>query len=58
MLEINCIGIKWLQMSEEIFFYVEKVKIFYDVRKEKNLCIIYKYLIFLQNSLQKKLPEI
>lgn len=40
MLEIsplkkNCIGIKWLQMSEEIFFYVEKVEIFYDVRKKK-----------------------
>lgn len=31
----NCIGIKWLQMSEEIFFYVEKVEIFYDVRKKK-----------------------
>lgn len=42
----NCIGIKWLQMSEEVFFYVEKVKIFYDVRKKKNLCIKYKYLIF------------
>lgn len=35
MLEINCIGIKWLQMSKEIFFYVEKVEIFYDVRKKK-----------------------
>lgn len=35
MLEINCIGIEWLQMSEEVFFYVEKVEIFYDVRKKK-----------------------
>lgn len=35
MLEINCIGIKWLQISEEFFFYVEKVKIFYVVRKKK-----------------------
>lgn len=35
MLEINCIGIKWLQVSEEIIFYVKKVKIFYDVRKKK-----------------------
>lgn len=40
MLEINCIGIKWLQMSEEIFFHVEKVKIFYDVRKKKT-CVLY-----------------
>lgn len=35
MLEINCIGIKWLQMSEEIFFYVEKVKIFMMSERKK-----------------------
>lgn len=40
MLEINCIGIKWLQMSEEIFFCAEKVKIFYNVRKKKT-CVLY-----------------
>lgn len=40
MLEINCTGIKWLQMSVEIFFCVEKVKIFYNVRKKKT-CVLY-----------------
>lgn len=40
MLEINCIGIKWLQMSEEIFFYVEKVKIFMMSERKKPLLYI------------------